>query len=966
VLAGPTSRGAEADRAPSGAGAALQKIGTTKGLCVVLGVPDAGAVVELARASELTLYIQSADAGAIRAARDAAEAVGLLGRRIFVDEGVPHAIDLADNLADAVLVADRETPIDRRELTRVLRPGGVAIVGAERITKPAPAGTDSWSHPYHGPDNNPLSTDQLARAPYRTQFLAEPLFSSQPEVTVAAGGRVFKAFGHMTFRAYQNASINTLFAMSAYNGAILWTRPLKPGFMIHRNTMIATPDTLFLADDDSCKLIDAATGRIKDEIVPPEGRAEGKVWKWMAIEDNILYALLGPDEVKAPVAKGTDPRIGGWPWGMWPGYEYRDPKTAWGFGRTFLAIDLKTRDVLWSHAEEKPLDSRGVCMSRGRIYFYCPDTFLGCLDAKTGRPVWKTSDPALLMAIGPHEKAQHYVTGFATTAYMKCAQDVLMFAGPQRSALVAVSAADGKLLWHKKGGNFQLVLRDDAIYALGDQFGKSYKLAYATGEALAEFVGRRACTRATGTVDSVFCRATEGTIRWDVATNRLQHIAPMRPACHDGVVVSDGHLYWGPWICGCHLTLVGTICLTPTAGAMPEATTETYEPLRQFRDDLKQVQSCPTSATDWPSYQADNRRSRTSRVAVPLDASLRWTYTPSSPGVPTAPVAAGGLVFVGGSDGLVRVVDAATGALRWKASTGGSIFFPPAIAQGRAYVGSNDGRIYAFEAATGRDLWRFRAGPAARKIPVYGEIVSTWPVAGGVVVTDGVLYAAAGISHFDGTHVVALDAVTGQLKWHNSDSGTIDTDVQNGVSLCGSLALDDRGLSFPGGNVYVTASYDPATGQCRNAPAGPKTSRRIFLWPRKLWEPIEVDDLDTSGGTLRARPARGGQVIALSFHERGAEKPVWSRAVASYRGAVAASNALLVLAQDTEREAGQPAPPRLFALKPRDGSALWSHPLPAAPVHHGLAIDAAGRVFVALEDSRILGFAARDATNPNP
>ena len=33
-----------------------------------------------------------------------------------------------------------------------------------------------------------------------------------------------------------------------------------PGIMVDRSTMIATPETLYLADDKSCKLLDAATG----------------------------------------------------------------------------------------------------------------------------------------------------------------------------------------------------------------------------------------------------------------------------------------------------------------------------------------------------------------------------------------------------------------------------------------------------------------------------------------------------------------------------------------------------------------------------------------------------------------------------------------------------------------------------------------------------------------------------------
>jgi hypothetical protein len=49
--------------------------------------------------------------------------------------------------------------------------------------------------------------------------------------------------------------------------------------MIHRDTMIATPETLYLADAASCKLLDAATGEVKDEIRAPEDLSDGPVWK---------------------------------------------------------------------------------------------------------------------------------------------------------------------------------------------------------------------------------------------------------------------------------------------------------------------------------------------------------------------------------------------------------------------------------------------------------------------------------------------------------------------------------------------------------------------------------------------------------------------------------------------------------------------------------------------------------------
>ncbi|MHC4734986.1 MAG: class I SAM-dependent methyltransferase, partial [Planctomycetota bacterium] len=243
----------------------LDKIGTQRGICVVLGDRKCELAFRLAKQSQLLIYVQLPEAKDVEKARKVAANVGLYGTRIFVEKGSLKGLHLADNVADALVAVDKVSNISEKEVLRVLRPGGKALLGKRVLIKPVPQGVDDWSHPYHGPDNNPQSTDQIARAPYLTQFLAEPWYCPMPEVTVVSGGRVFKAFGSRAFKRPQWPMLNTLIAMNAYNGTILWKKKLDPSFMIHRNTMIATPDTLYLADAVSCKLFDAATGELKDE-----------------------------------------------------------------------------------------------------------------------------------------------------------------------------------------------------------------------------------------------------------------------------------------------------------------------------------------------------------------------------------------------------------------------------------------------------------------------------------------------------------------------------------------------------------------------------------------------------------------------------------------------------------------------------------------------------------------------------
>ncbi|MHB0958999.1 MAG: outer membrane protein assembly factor BamB family protein [Pirellulaceae bacterium] len=959
------------------------------GVCVVVGLPDANdpaSLVRLCEGNRRLIYFQSADIAEVAAVRAAAAEARVLGSQIFVEHGSLESIHLADNLADRMWVTSATgQAVSQAEILRVLHPGAKAIVGTQELTKPQPEGIDQWSHLYHGPDNNPSSVDQLARAPYQTQFLAGPLFSPMPEVTVAAGGRIFKAFGHIAHKANQNEVLNSLMGINAYNGTILWRRDLRPGFMIHRSTMIATSDALFLGDDQSCKIIDAASGEVRDEIVIPPGLADGPVWKWMAMQDGVLYALVGGEEIQVDTVTSDVRGIGHWPWGMWKGHEYADPRTNFGFGRTLLAINPLTKDILWTYKDDDYLDSRGLCMSAGRIFFYAPDKFLGCLQSADGKLLWKNQDQDLLAAIGPNGPAQHYVTGYATQSYIKCNAEQLFFAGPQRDRLVVASADDGHLLWQKSPGNLQLVLRDDGFYGVGPQMGADdagAKFSF-DGQRLASLPMRRACTRATGSIDSIFYRAPEGTVRVDVASNTAEHIAPMRPPCQDGVIISDGLLFWGPWMCGCQLSLYGHICLGPadtsrTNGAVDPA-------LQPYAEDASPLAALDVAQGDWPTFRHDSWRSSYTSVNVPESVEQRWSHQLPAMELPTAPVMAGGLTFVADRSGAVTALDD-QGRIQWTTLTGGPVYYAPAIANGRLFVGSADGRVYAMEAATGRLLWSYRVAPQARWMPVYGKLISTWPVAGGVLVEEGVVYAAAGIAHYDGTYVVALDAVTGQPRWRNDTSGVVSQQINNGVSLQGELQIRGDELQFLGGGVYQFARYDRRTGKCLNEPWEEVSARfQTAFYPYfPMYAKYEsLHHTFRDGRTLMYAPSYdGSQPTPLALLEPASavtdapsaadrkgnarrdaaarapqRTPVWQTPQPRLFTAFIITPEILLAGGPDSDERSESI---LSAMRLSDGSLLWQKSLPALPVKGGLAIDQSKHIVATLENGEVLCFALRN------
>jgi outer membrane protein assembly factor BamB len=97
-----------------------------------------------------------------------------------------------------------------------------------------------------------------------------------------------------------------------------------------------------------------------------------------------------------------------------------------------------------------------------------------------------------------------------------------------------------------------------------------------------------------------------------------------------------------------------------------------------------------------------------------------WTWTiPSNAALTGSPAAdpAAGLVFVGGGDGTLNAISAATGSLVWSDtvdSTSGTRVSAPVYGSGDVYVTTSTGKVEAVAEATGQPVW----GPISLPGPV--------------------------------------------------------------------------------------------------------------------------------------------------------------------------------------------------------------------------------------------------------
>jgi outer membrane protein assembly factor BamB len=996
----------------------IEKIGVTRGICVILEDKKCEISLDLLKKSELLFYIQLKNDQDVLEARQIADSAGYYGIRIYVDERKNERINLADNIADVVIAFNKQSASEENEIQRVLRPNGKAILDNNELTKTFPEGVDDWTHPYHSPDNNTQSKDQVIKAPYLTQFLAEPHYGPVMQVTVASNGIVFKGFGNVAFHEREEKFLNTLVAFNGYNGTMLWKRALVPGIMLHRNTMIATPHTLYVGDDKSCKLIDPLSGQLKGEISPDEEIAGGTFWKWMALENEVLYAVIGEQEQKDPVMRWRRQKHG-WPWtAISKGFNQKENE--WGFGNDILAMDAESGEIIWHHHEDEAMDSRAVCMKNERIYIFRFGTYLACLDAGSGDVIWKKTvqnSPELFEAIGDYLPRQSYDTNWRTRNYLTAGDKALYFAGPQIDKLLAVSSEDGTVLWQDSYNNYQVVVRDDGLYAISGPWGQkvSKKFDPMTGAVLANLpTGRRACTRPSGSSDAIFFRASGGTVRFDLATREPQWISPMRPSCQDGVTIANGLLYWWPYVCDCQLSIYGVTALTSAGNFKFGQEAMLKDRLTRGKIDVNSVEDLISTNSDWPSFRKDNQGRVTTNALVANKGIPRWKYPDmqdyySATNVlghphytmPTAPVTVDGLVFYGSTDGIVRALDVTSGNLLWKAYTGGAIRIPPTVWKGYLLVGSGDGYVYNFSARTGKLVWKFRAAPEERKIPVYGRLISTWPAASGILVEDGIAYIAAGIINYDGTHVYALDAKTGDIKWQNNSSGHLLAEARTGASVLGHMILDKKNLYLASGTSLSPAIYSLADGQCLN---DPEPLKKNESYSPRGWELYQIGDhvvaagkpyysnpkqeiydvtvqnkmLHTSAGTRDILWVNQKKIMCYppidkktlnectkSPHFTGYIAPIWgnldldedpyweyncpgSQAIAVCKNAV-------VVAENSE----------LVVLNLKNGKKMWSYPLEYPPVPWGLTVSRDGNIVVVLEDGSVNCFGG-NPTVPTP
>lgn len=214
------------------------------------------------------------------------------------------------------------------------------------------------------------------------------------------------------------------------------------------------------------------------------------------------------------------------------------------------------------------------------------------------------------------------------------------------------------------------------------------------------------------------------------------------------------------------------------------------------------------------------------------------------------PAVVGDAVFVAAQDGSVARLDAATGAVRWRISTGVRLTGGAGSDGSLVSVASGEGEVFVLDASNGTVKWRAR---------VSSEVLAAPAVGGGLVLVRSA-----------DSRVFAFEAADGKRRWvYQRAAATLVVRSPAGVTLQGDTAF----AGFSGGKLVAISLEN----------GGPRWEATVAL-PRGATELERITDI-VGDPTILAR-----EICAVAYQGRVAcfdirtGNQIWSRPMSSITG----------------------------------------------------------------------------------
>lgn len=754
------------------------------GLIVHLGCGDGRLTAALCRDTAYRVHGLDVDAGDVQQARQFIRSRGSYGPVSVEQWSGPH-LPYGDNLVN-LLVADELGQVPMEEVIRVLVPRGVAYVKRgstwHKQVKPCPPDVDEWTHFLHDASGNAVAHDRVVGPPRTMQWIADPRHTRSHEhipsinALVSAQGRIFYIADEAPVASLREPSQWRLVARDAYNGILLWKRPIEMWFPHIVNwgytprhlqrRLIVVGDRLYvtLGLHSPLSAVDATTGQVLKVYEDTEGTEEV-----IHHQGIVLLATRSvTDERRSELAR----------WAQLTREKHsplheRDSAqplvnrlraTERKGGTAVVALEARSGRVLWrkAGADAAGLRAQSLCAGGDRV-FYQKGKDIVCVHLRSGDELWSARAAPLRLI---------------------CEGAVFCAGG---NTIAALSAETGKTQWTRTAlltDIRDLFLANGSLWVGGfkpfpQKRGPSWGPYFATqrdpasGKVLThiecENPGHHHRCYQNKATDRYILAGRRGTEFIDLVSGEVREHSWARGVCKYGVMPCNGLMYAPPHACACYVgtkvTGFSALASAPFAGASDVAIPaegllqrgSAYEHVRATSEEGR-------ATKDWPTYRCDATRSGFTRAKVP--ATLKPAWQRDLGGRLSSPVIADGKVFLTSVDThTVHVLGADSGEPVWTFTADGRVDSPPTILAGRVLFGCRDGSVYCLRASDGALAWRFQGTGRPRRIMARGQLESARPAHGSVLVQNDAVYFTMGRSSYldGGIDLFRLDPKSGKI-----------------------------------------------------------------------------------------------------------------------------------------------------------------------------------------------------------
>lgn len=473
----------------------IERSGVTQGFCLVLGSERGRLAYEIARRTELQVYGIEQDSQKVAESRTLLDRAGWYGHRVTIVQGDPAKMPFANYFANLIvsdtLLLRGKLPGSATQIARRLKPcGGVvcldvpeespagkqgvdgdklrevltglSLVGEDdiesgegyaKLTRGKLPGAGDWSHQYGDVANTSMSSDYRVKGGMSVLWYGDPGPSEMINRHEAAAAPL-STNGRMFIQG-----TDSILCYDAYNGLFLWEYE-NPGAIrtgVFNNeeasNLAASDDALFIAVNDTCTEIDAATGKVRAVHKTPQSPDEiPRVWGYVGYSNGMLF---GTSTIRKELEASLRRR----------GHTVENTTDA------FFAVDVKTGKQKWLY-RGKNIMHVTMAIGDGRAFFI--DSSI----SQQQRDELLRQDKTELKKLGPEEAKKK-------EAELK-KLDVRL--------AVALDANNGEKLWEKAvdvtdcsyvgigGGQLTLIYRDNHVLICGANANGHYWRQFLSGQ----------------------------------------------------------------------------------------------------------------------------------------------------------------------------------------------------------------------------------------------------------------------------------------------------------------------------------------------------------------------------------------------------------------------------------------------------------------------------------------------------